>query len=87
VGASEAGHFSGTYTVTEPGLELRSASRTTAIVGDVSVAWRWLVVGGLAIGVGLAVWWTTFILVPVGVVLVGVGVTKWVRSRRALTRR
>ena len=52
-----------------------------------TAAWRWLVVGALAMGVGLAVWWTTFILVPAGVVLVGIGVTKWVRSRRALTRR
>jgi hypothetical protein len=53
----------------------------------VRVAWRWLVVGTLATGVGLAVWWTTFILVPTGIVLVGVGATKWVRSSRALTRR
>jgi hypothetical protein len=53
----------------------------------VRVAWRWLVVGALAIGVGLAVWWTTFILFPAGVVLVGVGATKWARSSRELTRR
>jgi hypothetical protein len=53
----------------------------------VRVAWRWLVVGGLAIGVGLAVWPTTFIIVPAGVVLVAIGATKWVRSSRALTWR
>jgi hypothetical protein len=53
----------------------------------VRVAWRWLVVGALAISVGLAVWWTTFIFVPAGVVLVGVGATKWARSSRAFTRR
>jgi uncharacterized membrane protein len=49
----------------------------------VDVAWRWLVSGVLAIGVGLAVRPTTFILVPAGVVLVAIGVTKWVRSIRA----
>jgi len=46
----------------------------------VDVAWRWIVSGVLAIGVGLAVWPTTFILVPAGVVFVTIGVTKWVRS-------
>jgi hypothetical protein len=46
----------------------------------VNVAWRWLVGGVLAVGVGLAVWPTTFILVPAGVVLVTIGATKWVRS-------
>ncbi len=45
-----------------------------------NVAWRWLVGGGLAVGVGLAVWPTTFILVPAGVMLVSIGATKWVRS-------
>jgi hypothetical protein len=49
----------------------------------VDVAWRWLVSGVLAIGVGLAVWPTTFILVPAGIVLGTIGVTKWVRSIRA----
>jgi hypothetical protein len=46
----------------------------------VDVAWRWIVGGVLAIGVGLVVWPTTFILVPAGVVLVAIGVTKAVRS-------
>jgi hypothetical protein len=46
----------------------------------VDVAWRWIVSGVLAIGVGLVVWPTTFILVPAGVVFVAIGVTKWVRS-------
>jgi hypothetical protein len=46
----------------------------------VGVAWRWIVSGVLAIGIGLAVWPTTFILVPAGVVFVGIGVTKLVRS-------
>lgn len=44
------------------------------------MAWRWLVGGVPAIGVGLAVWPTTFILVPAGVVLVVIVMTKWVRS-------
>jgi hypothetical protein len=47
---------------------------------NVSVAWRWLVGGVLAIAVGLAVWPTTFILVPTGAVLVTIGATKLVRS-------
>jgi hypothetical protein len=47
------------------------------------VAWRWILSGVLAIGVGLAVWPTTFILVPGGAVLVAIGVMKWVRSIRA----
>jgi hypothetical protein len=46
----------------------------------VNVAWRWLVGGVFAVGVGLAVWPTTFILFPAGVVLVSIGATKWVRS-------
>jgi hypothetical protein len=49
----------------------------------VDVAWRWLVSGVFAIGVGLAVWPTTFILVPAGIVLAAIGVTKWVRRFRA----
>jgi uncharacterized membrane protein len=49
----------------------------------VDVAWRWILSGALAIGVGLAVWPTTFILVPAGAVLVANGVMKWVRSIRA----
>lgn len=49
----------------------------------VDVACRWLVSGVLAIGVGPAVWPTTFILVPAGIVLAATGVTKWVRSIRA----
>jgi hypothetical protein len=57
----------------------------------VDLAWRWLIGGGVAIAVGLTVWWTAFILVPVGVVLLIIGMTKSVRgigrsvrSRRSL---
>jgi hypothetical protein len=53
----------------------------------VDVAWRWLLSGVLAIGVGLAVWPTTFILVPAAIVLVAIGVMKWVRSIRAVHAR
>jgi hypothetical protein len=59
---------------------LAEALRYRAIVGGVSIAWRWLVGGVVAIGVGLAVWPTTFILVPTGVVLFVIGMTKSVRS-------
>jgi hypothetical protein len=44
-------------------------------------AWRWLVGGVLAIGVGLALWFTTFILVPAGVVLLGIWAVKFFRSK------
>lgn len=56
-----------------PHGEPRYASR-------MDVAWRWLVGGVVAIGVGLTVWWTAFVLVPVGVVLLVIGITKSVRS-------
>ena len=55
-------------------------------VDAVDVAWRWLVSGVVAISVGLAVWWTAFVLIPVGVVLVVIGMTKLVRSTLRLTR-
>ena len=50
----------------------------------VSAAWPWLVGGVLAIGVGLAIWATTFVLVPAGVVLISIGIMKWIRSRPAV---
>jgi hypothetical protein len=49
-------------------------------VGAVDIARRWLVSGVVAISVGLAVWWTAFVLVPVGVVLLVIGMAKSVRS-------
>jgi hypothetical protein len=49
-------------------------------VDAVDVAWRWLVGGVVAISVSLAVWWTAFVLVPVGVVLLVIGMTKSGRS-------
>jgi hypothetical protein len=54
--------------------------RRNANVGSVRAAWRWLGGGVLAIAIGLAAWWTTFILVPVGVMLIAIGATKLVRS-------
>jgi hypothetical protein len=49
-------------------------------VDAVDVAWRWLVSGVVAISVGLVVWWTAFVLVPFGVVLLVIGMTKSARS-------
>ena len=51
------------------------------------VAWPWLAGGALAVGVGLAAWWTAFILVPSGAVSIVVGVIKLVRSRTAASLR
>jgi hypothetical protein len=35
--------------------------------------------GLAAIGVGLVLWWTTFVLMPLGAVLIVVGFVRWVR--------
>jgi hypothetical protein len=64
-------------------LDALGSSWSSHYPWGVDVAWRWLVSGVLAIGVSLAVWPTTFILVPAGIVLAAIGVTKWVRSIRA----
>jgi len=40
-----------------------------------------------AIGVGLAVWWTAFILVPIGAVSIVVGIIRSVRNRTAASKR
>jgi hypothetical protein len=50
------------------------------------VAWRWLAGGVVAIVVGLAVWWTAFILVPAGVVLLVIGTTKSLRPADSARR-
>jgi hypothetical protein len=50
-------------------------------------AWPWLASGVLAIGIGLAVWFTAFVLVPVGAVIVVVGIMRLVRSRTAASPR
>ena len=56
-------------------------------VDAVDFAWRWLVGGEVAISVGLAVWWTAFVLVPTGVVLLIIGMAKSVRrTLRARSR-
>jgi hypothetical protein len=47
------------------------------------MAWRWLVGGVAAILVGLALWWTAFILVPLGIVLIAFGTVKLVRRSSA----
>jgi hypothetical protein len=53
----------------------------------VDVAWRALVSGVVVISVGLVVWWTAFVLVPVGVVLLVIGMTKSVRSSLSVRSR
>jgi hypothetical protein len=53
----------------------------------VKVAWPWLAGGVLAIGVGVAVWWTAFILVPGGALPIAVGLIKLVRSRTGASSR
>jgi hypothetical protein len=50
------------------------------------VAWRWLISGVVAIGLGLVIWWTAFVLVPVGVMLLVIGITRSVRSNPARSR-
>ena len=44
------------------------------------VDWRWFIAGAVAIGVGLLVWWTAFVLVPVGVLLISFGVLRAIRG-------
>jgi hypothetical protein len=62
----------------------RSSRRYPSLV---KTGWPWLAGGVLAIGVGLAVWWTAFILVPAGAVSIAVGITKLVRNRTAASPR
>ena len=42
--------------------------------------WRWFLAGAVAIGLGLLVWWTAFVLVPVGVLLISFGVLRAIRD-------
>ena len=42
--------------------------------------WKPILAGTVLIGIGLAIWWTAFILVPGGLILIGIGVVKYVRS-------
>jgi hypothetical protein len=44
------------------------------------VDWPWFIAGAVAIGVGLLVWWTAFVLVPVGVLLISFGVLRAIRG-------
>jgi type II secretory pathway component PulF len=50
------------------------------------VEWPWLLLGVAAITTGLAVWWTGFLLVPAGGVIV-VAVLLRSARRRFLTKR
>jgi hypothetical protein len=42
--------------------------------------WRWFIAGAVAIGLGLLVWWTAFVLVPVGVLLISLGALRAIRG-------
>ena len=63
----------------EPTPEAPGLARS-GYVEAVDLAWRWLVGGVVAIAIGLTVWWTAFVLIPVSVVLLVIGMTKSVRS-------
>jgi uncharacterized membrane protein YfcA len=54
---------------------------------DVKRAWPWLAGGVLAIGIGLTVWFTAFVLIPAGVVLIAVGITRLMRSETSASQR
>lgn len=54
---------------------------------EVKSAWPWLAGGASAIGIGLAIWFTAFVLVPAGVVLFVVGITKLMRSETSASQR
>jgi hypothetical protein len=41
--------------------------------------WSWIAWGVIAIGVGLTIWYTAFVLVPVGLILIAVGTAKSLR--------
>ena len=45
--------------------------------------WRWIAGGVIAIGVGLTIWETAFVLVPLGLILIGVSTVKALRVGRA----
>jgi hypothetical protein len=62
---------------------MRGQSNQREYLSSVKVAWPRLAGGVLAIGVGLVVWWTAFILIPGGAVSIAVGIIKSVRSRTA----
>ncbi len=42
----------------------------------------WILGGAALIGIGLAVWFTAFILVPLGAIFIVVGIVKVLRARR-----
>jgi hypothetical protein len=54
------------------------------MLGVVTHNWTFLVGGITLIFIGLAVWWTAFVLIPVGLALVVLGI---VRSARHAARR
>jgi divalent metal cation (Fe/Co/Zn/Cd) transporter len=64
-------------------LEESGSDRQREYSSHMKNAWPWLAGGLLAIGIGLAVWFTAFVLVPAGAVMIAVGIMKLARSRTA----
>ena len=42
----------------------------------------WILGGAALIGIGLAVWFTAFVLAPLGAIFIVVGIVKAIRARR-----
>jgi len=53
------------------------------MLGVMDRVWRWFVAGVGCVAVGLALWPTAFVLLPAGVVLIGVGAAKILRQAGA----
>jgi hypothetical protein len=43
--------------------------------------WPWIASGVALISIGLALWYTTFVALPAGVILISIGLVKVVRGR------
>jgi hypothetical protein len=43
--------------------------------------WRWIASGVALISLGLVLWYTTFVAVPAGLILITIGLVKVVRRR------
>jgi hypothetical protein len=48
-----------------------------------SGAWRWFAWSVAAIGIGLTLWWTAFVLVPAGAVMIIIGIVRWITGSKA----
>ena len=52
------------------------------------VAWvvGWILGGVIFIALGLAIWWTAFVLVPLGVIFIILGIVTAVKARKAAAK-